>query len=305
MRILITGGTGFIGQHAVAALADTEHELAIVSRNARPDEGRTRFVRIDLLDPEAPRSMLQREPPTHLLHLAWETAHGHYWTAPENTAWADATCRLLTDFFEYGGVRAVAIGTCAEYDWMVPGKAALSEYSARLSADTAYARAKLSAYEHAEKLRASGASVAWCRLFFPYGRFEPAERFIPAVTRALIQGEPAKMTNGRQARDFMAARDVGQALAAVLAGDVSGAINISSGFATPLIDVAREIGRALNREHLLRPGALPGRPGDPAFLAGDNRRLATEVGFTPRITLPEGIADAVTYWRGELQQTAR
>ena len=93
-------------------------------------------------------------------------------------------------------------------------------------------------------------------------------------------------------------------MAAVLLSDVTGPLNIACGEGTALIEIATELARQLGGEALLRPGALPTRPKDPPYLVGANMRLRTEVGFSPRIPLSEGLADAIKFWRGALQAPA-
>ena len=52
-----------------------------------------------------------------LLHLAWATEHGAFWTSPDNVRWLEASLALLRAFVAGGGARAVVAGTCAEYSW--------------------------------------------------------------------------------------------------------------------------------------------------------------------------------------------
>ncbi len=71
----------------------------------------------DLLDGRETEAVLSRVQPTHLLHFAWYTVPGRYWTAPDNLRWTEASLRLLRAFEAHGGRRVVMAGTCAEYDW--------------------------------------------------------------------------------------------------------------------------------------------------------------------------------------------
>ncbi len=302
--VLVTGGNGFVGRHAVAALAEAGLDVVVVTHRDHPPRARIRYRRNDLLAPGAIHTLFENERPTHLLHLAWETTHGHYWTAPENWEWLKASSALLRAFFAAGGLRAVVAGTCAEYDWGALGDAVADERSTALAATSPYARAKLALYEDVERLCAGGASAAWCRLFFPFGRFEGPQRFIPSVTRALVAGRPAEMTAGRQIRDFMDVGDVARALAAVLFSEVTGPINVASGQGAASIEIATELARQLGREALLRPGALPTRPQDPPYLVAATTRLHKEVGFSPRTSLSEGLANTIEYWRNDLQTQA-
>jgi nucleoside-diphosphate-sugar epimerase len=57
------------------------------------------------------------------------------------------------------------------------------------------------------------------------------------------------------------------------------------------------LAQLVGRPDLLRPGALPGREGDPTRLVADDSRLREEVGFAPQIGLEEGLAGTLEWLR--------
>ena len=92
-------------------------------------------------------------------------------------------------------------------------------------------------------------------------------------------------------------RDAGAAFAALIDCDFSGPVNIASGESHTIAEVAQTIGELVGRPELIRLGALPDRPGEPATLTADIARLREDVGFTPGVALREGLAEAVRFWR--------
>jgi nucleoside-diphosphate-sugar epimerase len=105
------------------------------------------------------------------------------------------------------------------------------------------------------------------------------------------------MTDGLQQRDLLHAADAAAACVALLDSGVTGAVNIGSGQPTTLLDVARCIARELDALPLLRPGFVPAREGDPAALYPDVGRLFREVGWTPSMSLEEGLRRSIAWWR--------
>jgi nucleoside-diphosphate-sugar epimerase len=181
-------------------------------------------------------------------------------------------------------------GSCAQYDWI--GDELLSEANTPRRPATLYGRAK---QEAAEILEASGLSTATALLFFPYGPHERPERLVPSVTRRLLAGEEAPTSSGTQVRDFIHVSDCGGALAALVDSDVTSSVNVGSGDGTSVAAVAEAVARIVGRPELLRLGALPGDNATSVVAAVD--RLRDEVGFTPRLSLEEGLRDAVDWWR--------
>jgi nucleoside-diphosphate-sugar epimerase len=139
---------------------------------------------------------------------------------------------------------------------------------------------------------------AWGRLFFLYGPFESPGRFVPSIVVPLLRGDPAPMTDGTQKRDFLHSEDAGAAFAALAVSGVAGAVNIASGRAISLRDLAQQIARRLDREELLQIGARPMREGEPPTLQADVTRLRDEVGWSPRIELAGGLDSVISWWRG-------
>src|ERR1700722_8182981 len=115
--VLVTGAAGFIGGHTLQRLAARGYKVEAVSRVAHPSSDAVCWRKADILDIDAVEKLIYDVRPTHLLHLAWITEHGTYWTAPENVEWLIASLKLLELFGRAGGERAVGLGTCAEYDW--------------------------------------------------------------------------------------------------------------------------------------------------------------------------------------------
>jgi nucleoside-diphosphate-sugar epimerase len=291
-RVLVTGATGYVGRQVVDALRRRGHDVVAAS-----SRGGGRAVAADLLAPDGPAALVAEAGAQHLVHLAWYAEHGRFWTAPENLDWVGATLALLRAFREAGGRRAIVAGTCAEYAW--EGDEPLVESATPLRPATLYGAAKhatrvaAEAYANQEDL-----SLAWGRIFFSFGPGEAPGRLIPSVAGALLRAEEAPVTGGAQVRDFIAVEELGDAFAALLDSDVRGAVNVASGRAVAVRDVVAMVARAAGGADLVRYGALPDRPGDPASIVADVTRLEREVGWRPRETLEAGIDRTVRALRG-------
>ncbi len=296
-RVLVTGGDGFIGRHAVHALSALGCDVTVASRTPR-DTSDTRPVAIDLLEPGSARSLIMQTTPDVLLHLAWETETGAFWTAESNGRWLDSSRELLDAFLDGGGLRAVFAGSCAEYDWtaLKPGGIAVEEKTPCVPV-TKYGAAKMALFDHVQRHISQGASCAWGRLFLLYGEHEHPNRFTSSIIRNLLAGREAPMSSGRQVRDFLDTRDAGRAFAALATGTTTGTLNIASGTGVALKSVAEMIGGKIGRPELVRVSALDDRPGDPPALVADVTRLTDCLGFDPAYTLDEGLDHAINFWR--------
>lgn len=302
-RVLLTGGTGFIGRPCLQELLARGFEVHALSRKPLRDCGDgIVWHTLDLFDASAVDRLIEQLRASHLLHLAWDTTHRLYWTSAENLRWVQASLDLFQAFVRHGGRRAVFAGTCAEYDW---SHGYCCERATPLSPSTLYGSCK-----HALRLMVEAfasqhdVSCAWGRLFFLFGPHEQPQRFVPSVIRAMLAGQPAACTHGRQLRDFLFTADAASALATLLDSDLHGPVNIASGEPIALKDVALRIGEHLDRPDLVQLGRLAAPPGEPPVLLANVSRLASELSWSPRFSLDEGLRKTIDWWRANRLQEA-
>lgn len=277
MRIVLLGGSGFIGRELAPLLAAAGHEVVAPTRG-----------QLDLLrDDPVPRFNSWRA--DTLVHLAWDARPGQFWNAPENLDWVAASLRLVRAFAAAGGRRVVVSGSCAEYDWSQP---LLSEDSPRLP-HTLYGAAKSALFDllmaAADRL---AISVAWGRVFFPYGPYEAPGRLFSSLVDGIAAGAVVETSSGVQERDFLHVDDVAQAFALLAHSAVEGAVNIASGNAVPVREFIARTASLMGGEHLVALGARPLQAGEPSVMVADVRRLR-DLGFAPKFDLETGLVDAV------------
>jgi nucleoside-diphosphate-sugar epimerase len=249
----------------------------------------------DLLDASRVNALVSEIEPTHLLHLAWYAVPGKYRTSPENLRWVQASLELYMAFAACGGRRVVGAGSCIEYG---REDARCSEATTTLAPSTLYGACKHALHVMSEAFaREAGLSAAWGRVFFLYGPHEHPDRLVAHVTRSVLGGERVRTTHGNQVRDFLHVADVAAALVALLDSEVSGAVNIASGFPVALKELFGKIAELTGRGELIEVGALPTPVGEPPVICADVTRLRDEVGWSPQYDLDRGIEETVEWWK--------
>jgi nucleoside-diphosphate-sugar epimerase len=289
MRVVVTGGTGFIGRAALVPLLATGAEVHLLGRSGAAVAGCQSHA-IDLLGDD-PAPLLAAIAPSHLLHFAWFAEPGKFWHAPQNLDWLAASLRLARGFAAAGGTRIVGTGSCAEYDWREP---LLDEATTPLAPATLYGTTKAALFQ---SLMAAGPvlglSIGWGRIFFPYGRGERSGRLLPDVIDAVLGHRRVATSDGRQTRDFIHVEDAAAAMTTLLASDLTGAVNIASGDCLPLRDIIGTAAALAGDATLIDWGIRPRQPGEPEVMAAATARLHGTLGFRPRWTLAAGLADMV------------
>jgi nucleoside-diphosphate-sugar epimerase len=298
-KVLLTGASGFIGRQAVPFLVDHDYEVHCVTSRAEGRAGRdVTWHRADLLNERECRDLFKNVRPTHLLHFAWHTEPGKYWSSEENWKWLKASLDMLHYFKHYGGERATLAGTCAEYDM---NYGLCSEDTTPIRSDTVYGKCKgLLSRDAGSYCSKNDLSFAWGRIFFLYGPGEHPSRLVPSVIRNLLKGEEAPCTDGSQRRDYLYSGDVASAFVSLMDGSVRGAVNIASGTAVTVREIVEKIAKKTGNSCSLRLGSVPRQPGDPPLIVADTRRLNEEVGWKPAYSLDEGLDLTIKCLREEL-----
>jgi len=299
MRVLVTGGGGWIGQHAVDSLVGSGHEVHVVSRRQCSSRPQATSWQEDLLASDSANRLVGEIKPDAILHMAWETTHGKFWSAQSNMDWLRASLRLVEAAAAHNVRRFVGAGTCAEYAANLDAPA--DEFSSALVPETLYGTAK-DAFRRAAAgyFGQTDGTFAWGRVFMVYGEGEHPDRLVSSISRNICQGLQAPVGPGKSIVDFLHVKDVGGAFAAITSSDVDGPINIGSGQPASIAAVAGKIGELSGHPDLVKIGALPERSNEPGFRVAKIERLRDQVGFHPSIDFDQGIVDNLQYWRQQV-----
>ena len=314
MRVLVTGGAGYIGSVTVAVLRERGTDVEILDdlrtghREAVPPG--TPLHVVDLLDGDAVAAVLDRGFDA-VVHFAAASLVGESVREPEKY-WRNnvaGTLTLATAAAAAGVSRFVFSSSAAVYG--EPAEVPIPE-TAPLAPVNPYGRTK-AAMEAllADVAAARGLSAVALRYFNAAGAWEglgedhdPETHLIPRLLRSLLEegetfavfGDDYPTPDGTCIRDYIHVRDLADAhVAAITAALPSGltALNLGTGRGYSVREVVAAAARVTGRT--IDPPVQPRRPGDPARLVARCDRAATALGWRPRYSdLETIVADA---WR--------
>lgn len=295
MKILITGGTGFIGSHIVRTSLAAGHEVTALRRKKSSVARCTDFQnQITWLDHDAP-DWIQRaiaSKPEVIIHSAWSGV-----TAAERADWKlqAVNLDLFTGLLHIAGAvglkRFIAIGSQAEYG---PINGRVDE-NYPCKPDTAYGATKLACLALLEGFaRQNKMAYVWLRLFSIYGPGEGEQWFIPNLIRQMKLGQSPQLSGCEQRYDYLHIHDLAAALLAVLRQpEKCGVFNLSSNASLPLKQVVQLIKEYTGCRAEPVFGALPYRPGQSMHIEGDSTRFNRNFDFQPHVNIVEGLRKLV------------
>ncbi len=313
---VITGGTGFLGRHLVAAVAGSlggltpsdsaiEREVHVLSSSPDPQfEGLVANAitshQVDLNNAEAVSAIMNQLKPTELFHLAWFNGESaSRYSDPVNHDWVAIAEHLVQSFAEAGGRRAVIAGSCIEYG----SEGGVLVEDGPVDPDTVYGRCKLDAGLRSLAVAEDfpQLTVAVARIFFVLGRFEDPNRLVPHIIRQLLNNDTAELSAGTQRRDYMHAWDVALGLIAVADSTIEGHVNIGMGSPVQVKELSEAIGESVGRPDLLWFGARAGGADTAEEITADISRISTETNWKPTLDLEAASADVVNWWTRQIQ----
>jgi UDP-glucose 4-epimerase len=314
VKILVTGGAGYIGGVVAAALLERGQQVTVLDnlsaghRDAVPQGAR--FVQQDLNDLSALRKTLEREHVEAVLHFAGNIQVAESMRLPMKYLGDNVRngLNLLEAMVDVGVKRVIFSSTAALF---APSDRPIREDSLIRPA-SAYGESKYTIERALQWLdTTAGLRYASLRYFNACGawqgrgeRHDPETHLIPLVLAVAagrsqqvdVFGEDYPTPDGTCVRDYVHVLDLAEAhilaLAALDCGSSAYNLGNGRGFSVrEVIEVARRV-----TGHEIPVRSAPRRPGDAPWLVADSQKIRSELGWQPRFTDLEDIVASAWEW---------
>ena len=295
-KILVTGGSGFIGSHLCCRLCKSGVEVHAISRTKRSSDVRSlHWWQGDLEDITTTQNLLNVVKPDVIFHLSGQVtaAPNRELVLPTLHSLLVSTVNLLTVATATGCSRMVLAGSLTEPE---PGHTDTppgSPYAAAKWASSAYGRMFHALYQ---------APVVITRPFMTYGPGQDIRKLIPHIILSLLKGEAPQLSSGQWQADWIYIEDVVNGLlAAAQVPNVEGhTIDLGSGALVSMRAVVQHIVNLVGSRAEPVFGALPDRPLEQVRVA-DTARSYALMGWEPTTPLPEGLKRTLAWYKRQLR----
>ncbi|WP_097963914.1 dTDP-glucose 4,6-dehydratase [Streptomyces sp. or20] len=310
MRILVTGGAGFVGSHYVRTMLAQGYpgyeraDVTVLDKlsyagnaeNIPIGHPRLRLVKGDICDAPLLNELL----PGHdaVVHFAAESHVDRSLDAPAVFTRTNVvgTQTLLDACLAAGVERVVHISTDEVYGSIDEGS---WHEESPLLPNSPYAASKAAADLTVRAYwRTFGLDVSITRCSNTYGPYQHPEKAIPRFTTNLLEGEPIPLYgSGRNVRDWIHVDDHARAVQLVLTQGVAGGIyHVGGGHELTNIELAEQLLALCGADRsMIRH--VTDRKGHDLRYSLDGSKARTELGFTPRVGFGEGLAATVDWYR--------
>ena len=249
MKVMVTGGTGFVGRHVVSAIvAAGANSVSVVARNPEKVQSMSWHGKVTVLQADLSQSFealfLPENKPDVLIHLAWSGVRNYrdFFHIDKNLP---ADLAFLQGAVRAGVSRLIVAGTCLEYG--MQNGPLTEEMETRPS--TPYGFAKDTLRKALQLLQEEVPfNLQWMRMFYMYGEGQNANSLLAKLDSAIDEGLSVfNMSHGDQLRDYLPIQRVAELfLRALRRPDIAGVINCCSGVPVSVLDLVQR--RVLERD---------------------------------------------------------
>lgn len=299
MRALVTGASGFVGQHLVERLTAEGHEVVAAAGPHDADAG----IPIDLTDIDTLRAAFDISQPDVVFHLAAQAFVPRAIEAPQETYETNVmgTANLLQAMREFTqrehNARLVFVSSAEVYGSQPQSVMPLTESCAPNPVNP-YAASKAAGEALVlGEARSFGVDAIITRAFNHIGPGQNERFAVPSFATQLAAiangSEPVMHVGNLEAkRDFLDVRDVVAAYAALAErGEGAEIYNVCSGTAASMREILAELIRIAHVAVEVREDPSRMRPADVPLIYGDNTKLREHTGWAPQIPLRRTLQD--------------
>lgn len=321
MRVLVTGGAGYIGSHAAKALAKAGHEPLVLDNLSAGHRWAVKWgplFEIDLKDAERLPLIMKQERIEAVMHFAASLLVGESVELPRKYYWNNVVNTLhLLDAMQDAGVKIIVFSSSAA-TYGNPQQVPIPEDHPKEPVNP-YGETKL-AMERALQWYGNAYNLKWMalRYFNAAGAdidgelgecHDPEAHIIPLTIKAArgerthveIYGTDYPTPDGTALRDYIHVTDLGdahvRALEHLARGGQSRALNLGTGQGYSVREVISAVGKISPRPVPFREG--PRRAGDPPVLVADASNAAKLLGWKPQHSELDSIIRDAWNWHSK------
>ncbi len=309
MRVLVTGGAGFIGSNTVDWLVESGHEVSVVDNLVtgfrEQIHPQARFHEVDVTDEQALQMVFAAERPEAVIHLAAQMDVRVSTREPAYDAKVNilGSLNVITCAVEAGArkiVYASSGGAIYGEPSYLPVREdhpirPLSQYGVTKHTVEHY----LYLYAHQRGLRYT--ALRYANVYGPRQNPSGEAGVIAIFTRNLLLAEPCRIFgDGLQTRDYVYVGDVVAANVMALSAADDEAVHIGCGVETSVNELHRRLSEICRSQVPARYEAE--RPGEVQRIALDPSLAAARLGWVPKVQLAEGLEQTVGYLEERLAE---
>lgn len=278
MKILVTGGTGFIGSNIVKKLHSENHIIYLLPKNSNN-------IKLEIINFS----------PDVIIHCGWSGGNNHQDINNPNqfTKNIDTSIQLIETLKEIPKkTKFIGFGSFTEYG---DKNFIINENTQEIPIDL-YGLSKYTFKNYSQLVsKQNNIDWVWVRPCYVYGPGDVSTRLIPTLINKFINGEEVILDECNKTLDYIYIDDFVEMFYQILISSSLGVYNICSGHQYILKEIINEIHTLVNSKSKLIFNPKLNR-NSPLYICGDNRKIIKATNYQPKTDLKTGLNKTINYY---------
>ncbi len=284
MRILVIGGSGFLGTQICNRMHEESNQIWSYSRGESKSihEGVVQ-IKGSLADTKNLATIIRKINPDSVVQSAWITDSANYRVSSKNHFYERWTKKVYLLSQELRIPFFIGIGSSAEHEVI---------HKKTVGSEDAYAVAKFRTCQYLLRNSANGLTkTSWLRIFQPYGSGQSSSRLVPKTISQLRNNEKIDLRYPNSIRDWISSIDIARSVSWTLEKELTGCFDVGTGIGTSNRNLIELIARIMGKEPQYTDYLTSLHSADSLIATSESQLFVS--GWMPSLTLENGLRDLV------------
>lgn len=288
MKILITGGTGFIGREVVKIFDNKKNKILILTRKSLKNSKNKEFFKCNFFNPKSYKSKIKIFNPDIVIHCFW---FGIPELGKKNS---NLNYKYSKIFFQQikklDNIKKIIVsGSCFE----VKNKRNLVSEKCEVNRNDYFSEAKIKIYKYLKDNIKNNQKLYWLRIFYAYGPMQRKDSIIPYLIKSIKKNKKVSIKNPNNSLDFIYVKDVARYFKKIISiNPTSGIYNVGSGKGIKLVEIFKILVRIIDNNYKFR---LPDNSQNALNFFSSSRKTIKKVFWKPKYSILTGLKQTVIF----------
>jgi len=298
-RILVTGGSGFIGNYLLEKLIVSGNEVLSISRNQFSSKPGVSILNSDLSHIEIHYEEIKVFQPDVLIHLSWDGIPD--FSVEKSLENVNQSIKLFSLVAKIKSCKKIIVsGSCLEYSQR-DGKCMESESGLPTDHFT-WAKHSIRNWLEYESKK-NHFDYIWLRIFYVYGPGQRSGSLVPTIINSLCIGDEPNIIQPHNLNDYIYVDDVAECISAVTNSKLSSGIyNVGSGSSTKVLEILKILENLINNSQNVSNGfSKKGDEFKRINFWASTTKIYDAIGWKAKTDLKEGLAKTFGHMADQFQ----